>query len=347
MRSIQRRRSGGRRIAIVSYHRVVEDFEGELRRSIPGLLVSKETFRRHLEEAHAAGYRFATIDQALEALAGTGLGNKDLFVVTFDDGYRDAYLHAVPVLERMGVPAIFYLSTGLVGTGRRLDHDRLYHLARLVRARRLRPLYAAMPAPAAALIEPVLSGRSSISAALDRFISEHPAREMGEVVVALEAQLGGGQGLLPEQGELLSWEEARRMAARGFQLGAHTSEHVVLTHEPRERVDAEIAASKEAIERETGHRVQHFAYCNGWYSDEVVRSLVRQGFRSAVTTEDLPNVVGGDPFALRRGVLWENFSLGMLGDYSPSLTACQLDGIFGMLGLRPAVIGRRPPRRST
>jgi hypothetical protein len=49
MVSFRRYQSGGRRILIVSYHRVVSDFTGELQRSIPGLLISQETFRRHLE----------------------------------------------------------------------------------------------------------------------------------------------------------------------------------------------------------------------------------------------------------------------------------------------------------
>jgi hypothetical protein len=80
--------------------------------------------------------------------------------------------------------------------------------------------------------------------------------------------------------------------------------------------------------------VRDFAYCNGWYSDEVIAALVRNGFRSAVTTEDMPNLIGGDPFTLKRKVLWENFSLGVTGEYSPSLTVCQLDDCFGMLGMR-------------
>ncbi len=66
----RRGQSGGRRILIVSYHRVVEDFTGELQRSIPGLLISQETFRRHLEEAAAAGYEFASIGDAVDVMAG-------------------------------------------------------------------------------------------------------------------------------------------------------------------------------------------------------------------------------------------------------------------------------------
>jgi hypothetical protein len=56
----------------------------------------------------------------------------------------------------------------------------------------------------------------------------------------------------------------------------------------------------------------------------------------------MPNRLGGDPFTLKRKVLWENFSLGMLGDYSSSLTTCQLDDCFGVLGMSSPVMGKRP-----
>ncbi|MFZ5469175.1 MAG: polysaccharide deacetylase family protein [Myxococcota bacterium] len=339
----RRVRSGGRRVAIVSYHRVVEDFTAQHQRSIPGLLISRETFRKHLEQAHDAGYQFATLDEALEVLSGRRRVPRDLFVVTFDDGYRDVVLHAAPVLERMGVPAVVYLPSGLVGTSRRFHHDRLFHLVAVMRGRGARPWYQGLPAAAAVLLEPIFAGARSPSAALDDFIAEYPCDLLGEVIDALARQLGEGKP--PEQGEVMGWEEARALARRGFTLGAHTVNHAVLTLEPPQRVDQELAESKAAIERETGSPVRDFAYCNGWYSDTLIAALVRHGFRSAVTTEDLPNVIGGDPFTLKRKVLWENFSLGALGEYSPALTACQLDDVFGFLGMTRPVLGRRPAQR--
>src|SRR5262245_55689337 len=78
LRAVRRRRAGGRRVAIVAYHRVVVDFERELQRSIPGLLISLGTFRRQLEAAHAAGYDFASLSDALEVLSGRRRARRDL-----------------------------------------------------------------------------------------------------------------------------------------------------------------------------------------------------------------------------------------------------------------------------
>ncbi len=342
MAAWQRHQAGGRRILIVSYHRVVNDFTGELQRSIPGLLISQETFRRHLQELGAAGYQFATMGEALEVMAGKRTTEKDLCVVTFDDGYRDVYRYAYPVLKELGVPAITYLPAALIGTEQRFNHDRLFHLLHRAVARGYQPRFDVLPGPTAQLLDAVLSGRKRISAALDDFIGQYPTDALVETIHALEERLGSGPDLLPEQGDLMNWDEVRRMVRDGFDFGAHTLGHRVLTHEPLATAEREVRESKEIIERETGLTVRDFAYCNGWYSDELIRVLVRNGFRSAVTTEDMPNRIGGDPFTLKRKVLWENFSLGLGGEYSPSLTVCQMDDCFGMMGLRGPVPGRRP-----
>jgi peptidoglycan/xylan/chitin deacetylase (PgdA/CDA1 family) len=341
MAAYRRHLSGGRRILMVSYHRVVDDFHRELQRSIPGLLISQKTFRGHLEALRAADYEFASLGDALDVMAGRRVARKDLCVVTFDDGYRDVYRYAYPVLKSMGVPAITYLPTDFIGTRRRFNHDRLFHLVRLAQQRGYRPLFDTLPAPVTALLEAIHAGKT-VSAALDDFIGEHPASTLLETITVLERQLGGGAELLPEQGDIMDWDEVRQMVRDGFEFGAHTLGHVVLTQEPREVMEREVRESKTRIEQETGQAVRDFAYCNGWYSDELISVLKAQGFRSAVTTEDEPNVLGGDPFALKRKVLWENFSLGMLGAFSPSLTTCQLDDCFGMLGMRSPVIGKRP-----
>lgn len=338
----RRVRSGGRRVLIVSYHRVVSDFTGELQRSIPGLLISQETFRKHLETAHAAGYDFVDMGEALEVMAGRKVAKRDLCVVTFDDGYRDVYRYAYPWLKKMGIPAITYLPTSFVGTPQRFNHDRLFHLVRLAHSKRVLPHFDVLPASASQLLGPILSGHKTASAALDDFIGEHSAKTLLEVIEALEGQLSPSEWPLPEQGDIMDWDEVRQMAKDGFEFGAHTLGHTVLTLEPTQVMEREIAESKATIEREVGIRVRDFAYCNGWYSDEVIRVLKSHGFRSAVTTEDCPNVMGGDPFTLKRKVLWENFSVGALGDYSEVLTGCHLDDCFGELGMRRPVPGRRP-----
>ena len=133
----------------------------------------------------------------------------------------------------------------------------------------------------------------------------------------------------------------REMDAQGVITGAHTADHTVLTHQCLADARREIAQCKAIIEKGVRKPVRHFAYCNGYYSAGVAQALKSEGFVSAVTTEDMPNTPGVDPFALKRKVLWEASSAGILGLYSKPLIACQFEDTFGMLALQKPVMGAR------
>jgi len=193
------------------------------------------------------------------------------------------------------------------------------------------------------LLDPVLKGAPP-SAVLDGFISRVPSATLEAIISGLARQLGEPADVAHPGCAVMGWDEVRRMAGSGVTLGAHTVHHTVLTLETPERAGEELAQSRAEIERQVGSPVLDFAYCNGWYSDALVALLIRHGYRSAITTEDRVNRVGGDPYALKRKVLWEDFSRGVSGGYSAALTGCTVDDTFGTLGLVRAVEGRRPQR---
>jgi peptidoglycan/xylan/chitin deacetylase (PgdA/CDA1 family) len=68
-------------------------------------------------------YECITLSELCQRLRrGTPLRRRTA-VVTFDDGYRDNYTVAMPVLQEVGVPATFFVSTGFIGAERGFPHD--------------------------------------------------------------------------------------------------------------------------------------------------------------------------------------------------------------------------------
>jgi len=63
-----------------------------------------------------------SIEQLL-AYPSVPRSDRPLVCVTFDDGYLDNYLYAVPILLKHGLPASFFVATGIVGTERAFPHD--------------------------------------------------------------------------------------------------------------------------------------------------------------------------------------------------------------------------------
>jgi peptidoglycan/xylan/chitin deacetylase (PgdA/CDA1 family) len=339
--AVQRRAVGGTRVLILSYHRVVKDFDAEKDRSLHTLNIGQRTFRRHVETL-LQSHDVVPLEHALEVLAGAREARRDLAVITFDDGYRDVYQNAFPVMRELRVPGIVYMPSAFAGTERKLGHDRLWLALEQMRQRRLGPMAVGVGSPGEQWLSDALEGGASPALALERLIERRPTPGLLALADALEDRLRIGEQHFADGQLPATWEMLREMDAHGVITGAHTADHTVLTHQRLDEARREIAQCKAALEKGVRKPVRHFAYCNGYYSAGVAQALRAEGFVSAATTEDMPNVPGGDPYALKRKVLWEASSSGIFGGCSGALIACQLDDAFGMLTLQKPVVGARP-----
>ena len=90
---------------ILCFHRVADPAHGG--RSL--LSIAPEDFRKTLE---TVGSRFTFVELA----EGAEPSRTRKAVVTFDDGYADNLHTAMPILQDMGIPATFFISTGFIGT---------------------------------------------------------------------------------------------------------------------------------------------------------------------------------------------------------------------------------------
>lgn len=329
-----RKASGGRRVLIVAFHRVAEDFAGEARLAIPGLIISAAAFEAQLDALHKAGFDVGPLASALEILSGERQSRRDVAVVTFDDGYGDVHAHAFPILRRRGQTATVYLASGCIGTNRPFPHDRLYSLL-------LHNLFLGECSDRNQMAGCSQETAFWCASLVERLIAVQPADALDALMAALASRAERGcQPRYSSTSLPLTWDQVRAMADQGLTMGAHTVRHAVLTHESDEAIEREIAQSKAKIEAEIGRAVLDFAYPNGFFDRRILAALRRAGFRSAVTTEDAPNRVGIDPLRLRRKTLWENTGQGAFG-YSERMACCQLDDLFGLLSLTQPERGLR------
>ena len=118
---------GRKRPLVLGYHRVVDDFAAVARTEMPSMLTSTRMFERHLD-CIGRHFRFVSLDEIGEHLPSGEPFDEPVAAITFDDGYRDNYEHAFPILKRKGIPAAVFVVTDLVGRPFWQMHDKLYHL---------------------------------------------------------------------------------------------------------------------------------------------------------------------------------------------------------------------------
>lgn len=90
------------------------------------------------------------------------------------------------------------------------------------------------------------------------------------------------QGIAPS--ELMSAQHLREWISGGQEVGAHTRNHVHLTHVDSAACVQEIVQCKEELEQTTGAVVSHFCYPYGDFRAEHISMVSQAQFQSATTT---------------------------------------------------------------
>lgn len=288
------------RITILAYHRVYDLAEEELFPFDPELVsATPADFRWQMEQVLRVGspITFARLAEALDAGAELPLHP---VIVTFDDGHRDNFTHAFPVLRDLGIPATVFLSTGYVGGTGTFWFDRVANL--LYRAPRGRIKVPGIDFEEC-LGEDVVSRRKAAERLL-RALKAVPDTARLTALADLEGTLGAS--LPPEDAAfsgVLSWEEVREMARGGLEFGSHTVTHPVLTRLESEALAHELSFSRCTIERELGQPVTAIAYPVGGpeaFDERVVSATVQAGYRFGVSYVSGVNAGLPDPYRLKR-----------------------------------------------
>jgi peptidoglycan/xylan/chitin deacetylase (PgdA/CDA1 family) len=302
---------------VIGYHRVVEDFASSAKTSIPSLLISRQMLERHLDWI-GRRFRFVTLDEVGSRLeSGSGL-NGPMAAITFDDGYRDFYELAFPLLLKKGIPAAVFVVTDLISTKRAQVHDKLY--AQLAQRAGCRfPYYwGGMSVPDVASLTPYQATRV--------LIETLPLAAVEHVISILEGEACIPEGI-SDSFRSLTWEMLDVVRQAGMIIGSHTKTHALLPNESEPRVRDEVAGSRHAIEKRLGVEVKHFTYPSGLFTTTSVSAVAAAGYRFGYT-----GCTHRDPWhpllTIPRTVLWENSSLDGRSSFSGPVLGCQIRHAF-------------------
>ena len=272
------RHYGPERLTVLCYHRVNDpDAPGFVYDPEP-VSATPENFRRQMDYV---ARHFNVIDlDALDAYVahGRALPPRPL-LITFDDGYRDNYTHAYPILRERGLPAVIFVAVGHIDDPHLPWWDRLAYLFRQAPADSdpVLPLLGRLPLVTSAQRE----------AAHQRMLARLKAIPEVAKAAALD-DLEAALGVTPpyDPGLFLSWDEIRELTANSIACQSHTVHHPILTRIPPEAARRELAEAKERLEAETGRLVTALAYPNGLpgdYDATVQQALRETGYHLAFT----------------------------------------------------------------
>jgi peptidoglycan/xylan/chitin deacetylase (PgdA/CDA1 family) len=177
------------------------------------------------------------LDEALKSRRGRHV------MLTFDDGYRDNYEIAYPILRSHGVCACFFVATGFLDSPRPAWWDEI----------------------------------AWMGAGHAEHYKQLPAAEAERYLDRLAEETGRGR-CPPHEAvdEWMTWDMVREMRNGGMEIGGHTVNHPVLSRLEPDRQHDEIAGCARRLEEELGQPMRTFSYPNGtpWSFDAHTRAAL-------------------------------------------------------------------------
>lgn len=299
---------GGERgaLSIFIFHRVLPQ---------PDPLFPEEPCARRFDQVCAwlrRWFRVLPLDEAVQRLAGGSLPPAAA-AITFDDGYADNHDVALPILQRHGLNATFFIATGFLDGGRMWNDTVIEAVRRstlpVVRLEGLIPGEGGAGLPAQAELSGVEQRRRLIDALIPR-IKYLPVLQRQAVVDELAARAG-----VAAPGDLMMRStQVQAMRSAGMVIGAHTVSHPILARLDRAEVRREIGESKAFLEHLLREPVTLFAYPNGKpdrdYTTPCVDAVRELGFEAAVSTAAGAARRGNDPLQIPRFTPWDRGQVG-------------------------------------
>ena len=219
-------------VVILTYHRVVSDHMVRDEHIQPGMYVRGQSFEAHITYLRRR-FTIISFDELLDLWHTNRLKSYQSYcVITFDDGWRDNYQFAFPVLMKYRIPATIFLATDFIGTARWFWPD---HMMLLLEKGRQETTGAAdrgaVSTVLAETIGVVLSAVNGIYRRvesggpidLDNIIEVCKGIEVDRIHQIIDRLSRALHMDLPTHRVLLDWDEVREMAGKGVTFGSHSN----------------------------------------------------------------------------------------------------------------------------
>ncbi len=235
-------------VIILNYHRIGDGGESPFDRELWS--ASAEAFDEQVGflARHCDVISPADLPDALRSRRGRYVA------ITFDDGYRDNYEIAYPILRRHGVPGTFFVATGFIDAPRIPWWDEIAHLVRASTRARLDP-GAWFDAP----LELGAGDRSDAIRPLLKLYKKLPSAESARLLAHVREASGVAE--VPGFDRYwMNWDMLREMRDHGMTIGGHTVSHPVLSRLSADEQCDELTTCAMRLREELGTRMDFFAY---------------------------------------------------------------------------------------
>jgi peptidoglycan/xylan/chitin deacetylase (PgdA/CDA1 family) len=276
-------------LTVVMFHRTLSPDDPRWASCDPDYTLRRDLFVRALA-FFGAHYNVVSLQDVLDARRGLRRLPPRALLLTFDDGWADNADHALPELQRAGMPAVMFVVADAVGCRQPFWQERLIAAWRLGRIR-LADLAAALgqddPPPARTGTGHELATLRALIACLEAL----PRAKRESLLATFAESMDDGLRHMVDTDELI------RLRAGGVDLGLHGKRHVRMTE--AQDLDGELAGARGALSRVLGDadasRMASMSFPHGAYDIAIAKRALQAGYELLFTSVPVLNPTAGAP----------------------------------------------------
>lgn len=268
------------KLLILYYHRITkkEDLVNIKLKDMCTDIGSFETQMKFLSQS----YNPIGEKEILSAIEGTTKIPRYSVWVTFDDGYKDNYTNAYPILKKYKIPATFFITTGFINKQAIPCED---YIAKAIRMTHVNELKLVLNKTEHKFYLNTEESKNQVIRSLWKILDDGSISRDKYLKDLFDSFKIGFEDI-PDL--FMNWNEIKEISNNGFYIGGHTVRHKIMSTLSKEEVAREIIDSKDEIEKQLGKKIFSFAYPSGKGADCNLETcfpiLETCGFKLGVTT---------------------------------------------------------------
>ena len=223
-----------------------------------------------------------SIDEVVNLYSKKAKKTGEYFAVTFDDGFKNNFTNAFPILQKYKIPAIFYISTGMINSKDLFWVDQIECCINNSKKKKFtininRKNYTLN-----------LNNRNNKAKALftiKKICKKLSKEKKDDIITSLK--------------EKLEIEPSVKL----IKFGAHTINHEILSYLSPKEMKKQISLSINKLSKELGEKVTHFSYPEGQkdhFDSSVIKYLKVRGIVCSPSAISGVNDNNDDLFRLKR-----------------------------------------------
>ncbi len=291
-------------LTVLTYHRIAEPETNWF--YDPVISATSDSFRTQIEWLYNHT-RILSFEEFTDRVEHGSLGREPEVLITFDDGYRDNFDVAVPILVERNVPATFFIPTAFLETPHLPWWDQVAYVIKQTSVRQL-ALERNLGEKASQLeidLE-TMSRTTAITTIIRALLDDtvHDERRFLDQLAARADVAVDAESL--SRSLFMSWDQVRRLAdsGAGFTIGSHSHSHPNLARLDDDSQRRELTESKQILETRIGYEVRAFAYPYGWpgtYTRATKAIVAEAGYCLAFASRDgITRTKSFDPLEIKR-----------------------------------------------